>query len=418
MEALWILIGVAVGFTAGWLIAVRIATTRAVAEKEAAQNLMAVKESFFAQQIADLKSQHAAALAEMRDAFKALSVDALKEQAPEFLRLAGENFGKLQATAQGDLAKRQEAIAGMLRPLEEQLKIYQQRLQQSEKDQATMLGEVKKQLETIGRQSETLTEVTQKFRMVLSSSQARGKWGEETLRRVVEAAGMSAHCDFVEQASGDEGRPDLIIRLPGERVIIVDAKVPDLDFLAAQEAADEAQRRDAFARHAKKLRDTVKGLADRGYPAKFANALDHVVLFMPAESLFSAALEADRDLIVWAAERKILLATPASLIALLRSVSISWQQAQQAENAQLISRTAQDLYERITVFTEHFDRIGKALAAASDAFGKAAGSYEKRVRPQGERLIELGVAPRGDKRMADLSAAASPAGLPDGTRDD
>ncbi|HSA33449.1 MAG TPA: DNA recombination protein RmuC [bacterium] len=417
MEALWILVGVAVGFAAGWFIAVRVATARATAEKEAAQNLMAVKESFFTQQIADLKAQHAAALAEMRDAFKALSVDALKEQAPEFLRLAGENFGKLQATAQGDLAKRQEAIAGMLKPLEEQLKIYQQRLQQSEKDQATTLGEVKKQLETIGRQSETLTEVTQKFRMVLSSSQARGKWGEETLRRVVEAAGMSAHCDFVEQMSGDEARPDLIIRLPGERVIIVDAKVPDLDFLSALDVADAAQRNEALIRHAKKLRDTVKGLADRGYPAKFANSLDHVVLFMPAESLFSAALEADRDLIVWAAERKILLATPASLIALLRSVSISWQQAQQAENAQLISRTAQELYERITVFTEHFDKIGKALAAANDAFGKAAGSYEKRVRPQGERLLELGVAPRGDKRLADLSAAVSPDGTRDGTRD-
>ena len=157
--------------------------------------------------------------------------------------------------------------------------------------------------------------------MVLKSNQARGRWGEETLRRVVEAAGMSAHCDFSEQTQEGEAKPDLIVRLPGDRVIIVDAKVPDLDFLNALEAADPMKRAESLAAHAAKLKATIKALADRDYPRQFPNALDYVVLFVPAESLFSAALEGDHDLIVWAAEKRILLATPASLIALLRSVA-------------------------------------------------------------------------------------------------
>ncbi|HOW50414.1 MAG TPA: DNA recombination protein RmuC [bacterium] len=414
MEALYMLIGVAAGFAAGWFIALRIGRERAAAETAALKAVADAKDSFFAQQLADLKNQHAAALTDLRDAFKALSADALKESGPEFVKLAKETLEKSQIAAQGDLAKRQEAITGLLKPLEEQLKTYQERLQQSEKEQNTALGEVKKQLETLGHQSETLADVTQKFRMVLSSSQARGKWGEETLRRVVEAAGMSAHCDFTEQTTGDESRPDMIIRLPGERLIIVDAKVPDLDFLAALDTADAAARRIALTAHAAKLKGTIKALGDRNYPAQFPNALDHVVLFLPAESLFSAALEADHDLIVWAASKKILLATPASLIALLRSVSVSWQQSEQTDNARAISAAAQELYKRVAVFTEHLERIGKGLGTMNDAYNKAVGSYERMVRPQGEKLLKLGM-PDGGKTMIELDETQEPLRLPANT---
>ena len=171
---------------------------------------------------------------------------------------------------------------------------------------------MKKQLELLSQQSASLASETMQFRMVLKSNQARGRWGEETLRRVVEAAGMSAHCDFTEQATAGDNRPDLVVRLPGERIIIVDAKVPDFDFINALESADSVKRAESLAAHAAKLRGTIKALADRDYPREFANALDYVVLFLPAESLFSAALEGDHDLIVWAAEKRILLATPAS----------------------------------------------------------------------------------------------------------
>ena len=286
-----------------------------------------------------------------------------------------------------------------MKPLEEQLKIYQQRLQQSESTQSSTLGEVKKHLETLAQQSQSLSNETLQLRRVLSSNQARGRWGEETLRRVVEAAGMSAHCDFSEQTQAGDGKPDLTVKLPGDRVIIVDAKVPDLDFLDAMDAADPIKRGDALAAHAAKLKATIKALADRDYPGQFQNALDYVVMFLPAESLFSAALEGDPELIVWAASKRILLATPASLIALLRSVSVSWQHHAQTENARAISDAAQELYARITKFTEHFERIRNGLEKANLAFNDAVGSYERMVRPSGERLQKL----RGDATAPGLA---------------
>lgn len=383
----------------------------AEASKAAAEMLVAEQRALHERAMAEAKAAQEKALADLREAFRALSAEALKQSAPEFLRLAEQTFGKLQETAKGDLAQRQEAIKGLVEPLKQQLETYQQRLQQSESTQSGALGEVKKQLETLAQHSQSLAAETQQFRMVLKSNQARGRWGEETLRRVVEAAGMSAHCDFTEQSKGDEGKPDLIVRLPGERVIIVDAKVPDLDFLSATESAEPAKRAEALAAHAAKLKATIKALADRDYPSQFPNALDYVVLFLPAESLFSAALEGDQELIVWAAGKRILLATPASLIALLRSVSVSWQQHAQTENAREIATAAQELYARVVTFTEHLDKIRGGLETANKAFNQAVGSYESRIRPSGEKLQKLGGGTAG-KELADVQPLDATLRLP------
>jgi DNA recombination protein RmuC len=373
----------------------------AQANQAAAEKILAEQKQLHEQTLREARAAQEKALADLRDTFKALSADALKQSAPEFLRLAEQSFGKFQETAKGDLAQRQEAIKGLVEPLKQQLETYQKNLQSNSAAQSSTLGEVKKQLELLSQQSTTLAQETQQFRLVLHSNQARGKWGEETLRRVVEAAGMSAHCDFTEQTTSGENRPDLIVRLPGDRFIIVDAKVPDFDFLNALESAEPVKRAEALAAHAAKLKGTIKALADRDYPHQFPNALDYVVLFVPAESLFSAALEGDHDLIIWAAEKRILLATPASLIALLRSVSVSWQQHRQTENAQKIAEAARVLFERVCVFTEHFEKIGEGLAKANEAFNKAANSYQSRVRPAGEKLKELGgTAP--EKELAEL----------------
>lgn len=353
------------------------------------------------------------ALVDLREAFRALSADALKQTAPEFLRLAEQSFGKFQETAKGDLAQRHEAIKGLVEPLKQQLETYQKRLQQSESAQSSAFGEVKKHLETLAQSNLSLAAETQQFRMVLKSNQARGRWGEETLRRVVEAAGMSAHCDFDVQVKEGDSKPDLIVRLPGERFIIVDAKVPDFDFLNALESADDAKRAEALAIHAAKLKATIKALADRDYPSQFPNSLDYVVLFVPAESLFSAALEGDHDLIVWAAGKRILLATPASLIALLRSVSVSWQQHAQTENAQKIAETAQEFFARVVKFTEHFEKIRSGLERANAAFNDAAASFQTRIRPAGERLAELGGTTAG-KELADIQPLDSTLRLPPG----
>jgi len=352
------------------------------------------------------------ALVDLREAFRALSAEALKQSAPEFLRLAEQTFGKFQETAKGDLTQRQESIKTLVEPLKQQLENYQQRLQQGESAQSTALGEVRKQLEMLAQSNKSLASETQQFRLVLSSNQARGRWGEETLRRVVEAAGMSAHCDFNEQAKAGDAKPDLVVRLPGNRMIIVDAKVPDLDFLDAIETADLTKRTEALAAHANKLKATIKALADRDYPRQFPDALDYVVLFLPAESLFSAALEGDRDLIVWAANRHILLATPASLIALLRSVSVSWQQHRQTEDARAIAAAAQELYNRVSKFTEHFERIREGLQKAGGAFNDAVGSYERSVRPSGERLLKLGAIPASNE-LVDVRPVDTTLRLPD-----
>jgi len=378
-------------------------TARATAEagQSAAEKLLAAQRQLHERQLFDAKQTQEKALLDLREAFKALSADALKQTHPEFLRLANETLAKFQESAKGDLAQRQQAVVTVVKPLEEQLKIYQQRLAQSETTQSLALGEVKKHLETLAQQSHSLEQETLQLRRVLSSNQARGRWGEETLRRVIEAAGMSAHCDFSEQMQEGDGKPDLVVHLPGERVIIVDAKVPDLDFLNALDAADSGKRSEALAAHATKLKATIKALAERDYPRQFPNALDYVVLFLPAESLFSAALEGDHELIVWAASKQIMLATPASLIALLRAVCISWQQHDQTENARAIAEAAQELFIRVCKFTEHFERIRGGLDRANTAFNDALGSHDRSVRPSGERLARLGGAAPG-KALAEV----------------
>jgi DNA recombination protein RmuC len=444
---LYALIGAALGFVIGWLIGSRRSATpadsrlenelrqqltqretelnqtreqitqtktalaTAQANQAGAEKLLVEQRALHERAVTDAKAAQEKALADLRDAFKALSADALKQTAPEFLRLAEQSFGKFQETAKGDLAQRQEAIKGLVEPLKQQLESYQKRLQQSESAQSSTLGEVKKQLDLLSQQSLSLANETQQFRMVLKSNQARGRWGEETLRRVIEAAGMSNHCDFDMQVKEGDSKPDLVVKLPGDRFIIVDAKVPDLDFLNALESADPATRAESLAAHAGKLKATIKALADRDYPRQFPNALDYVVLFVPAESLFSAALEGDHDLIIWAAEKRILLATPASLIALLRSVSVSWQQHAQTENAQKIAEAAQEFYARVLKFTEHFEKIRAGLDRANSAFNDATASFQTRVRPAGERLAELGGA-NSAKELADVQPLDSSLRLP------
>ncbi len=383
----------------------------AEANRDATVRMLAETRSLHADNIRAAKEAQEKALADLREAFKALSADALKQTQPEFLRLANETLAKFQETAKGDLAQRQASIATLVQPLKEQLEVYQKRLQQSETYQAGALGEVKKQLESLALNSQALSSETLQLRRVLSSNQARGRWGEETLRRVVEAAGMSVHCDFSEQLQSDDKKPDLTVHLPGNRLIIVDAKVPDLDFLNALDLSDTVKRSEALALHAAKLKGTIKALADRDYPKQFPNALDYVVLFLPAESLFSAALEADHDLIVWAAQKQILLATPASLIALLRAVSVSWQQHAQTENAHEIALAAQELFSRVAKFTEHFEKIRAGLTKANDAYNDAVGSYERMVRPAGDRLQKLGAGSMS-KEIADIAPVEAALRLP------
>ena len=391
------------------------ATTTALAISEtnysAADKLLGEQRQLHERSSTEARLAQDKAIADLREAFKALSADALVQTQRSFLSHANETLGKFQETAKGDLEKRQESIKTLVEPLKQQLETYQKSLQQSETAQAATLGEVKKQLETLSQSSQSLAQETQQFRMVLKSNQARGRWGEETLRRVVEVSGMSKHCDFSEQTQAGDSKPDLVVRLPGDRIIIVDAKVPDLDFLNAVDTAEPTKRAEALASHAVKLKATIKALADRDYPAQFPKALDYVVLFLPAESLFSAALEGDRDLMMWAQDKRIILATPSSLIAILRSVSVSWQQHAQTENAQAIADAAQELFTRVVTFTTHLGKVRAGLDVANKAFNEAVGSYESRVRPSGEKLLKLGGTASG-KELADVQPLDTTLRLP------
>tara|TARA_B100000446_G_scaffold96368_1_gene90425 strand:- start:2414 stop:3670 length:1257 start_codon:yes stop_codon:yes gene_type:complete len=391
---IYLLVGVALGAVIGWLVGTRKGA-KAEAESRAAE-----------QRLEDQREKSAEQLVALKESFKALSADALKEAQPELVRLAGETLGKLHESAKGDLNTSKEAVAKLVAPLTQHLETYQQRLSESEKNRNTQLGALREQLTTLSQNSKSLSSETEQLRMILNSSQARGKWGEETLRRVVEAAGLSSHCDFSEQPQAAEGRPDMIVHLPEGRHIVVDAKSPDLSFLTELESGNAAQRKTAIEQHGKKMRETIKALADRNYPQHIDGALDCVVMFVPAESLFSAALEGDPDLIVWAAGRRITLATPASLIALLRSVSVSWQYHSQSENARAIAGAAQELYNRLGTFLGHFDKIRAGLDRANKAYNNAVGSYERSIKPSGERVNKLQVGETEGKELPAVEPVA------------
>jgi DNA recombination protein RmuC len=390
----FLLIGVALGGVIGWLVGSRKGV-RAQAESRAAE-----------QRLEEQREQSAEQLAALRESFKALSADALKEAQPELVRLAGETLSRLHESAKGELNTSKEAVAKLVAPLKQHLDTYQQRLSESEKNRNTQLGALREQLDALSENSRSLSSETEQLRMILNSSQARGRWGEETLRRVVEAAGLSSHCDFSEQTGSSEGRPDMIVHLPGGRHIVVDAKAPELSFLDELESGDAAQRRTAIEQHGKKMRETIKALADRNYPHHIDGALDCVVMFVPAESLFSAALEGDPDLIVWAAERRITLATPTSLIALLSSVRVSWQYHSQSENARAIAEAAQQLYKRLGTFLGHFDKIRTGLERANKAYNDAVGSYERSIKPSGERVNKLQVGETEGKELPAVEPVA------------
>jgi len=358
----------------------------AEAAKEAAQRQLAQEQEAHRLEMSRQREESQAALqaatarytqdlAELKTAFAKMSTDVLRGMAPDVTKEVATN------------------VAPLIEKISTALESYRNTMQQSLKGQDAALTQVRDQMEKISETTSILASSTNDFTAVLKSSQHRGKWGEQTLRRVVEAAGLSPHCDFNEQVSQDESRPDLIVKLPGNRGIIIDAKVPEFDVAIAEQNAPN--RRELVNAHAAKLLKTIRELAAKNYPQAIEKLglkpFDRVVLFLPAESLLSTALEGNNDLILEAGKMGILLATPATLIGFLSAINLSWQQHQQAENAAQIAREATELYIRVTKFVEHFGKVRKGLNSAVESFNQALGSYEGRIRPQGERLRELGV---------------------------
>lgn len=320
----------------------------------------------------------------LQDSFKALSSEALSKNNESFLKLAQENLEKYQQSAQGDLEKRQQAINKTVEPVGEALKLFNERVTKIEESRAAVNASLKQQLQQLAESQLQLSRTTGSLVQALRAPQVRGQWGEMQLRRTVEMAGMINYCDFEEQASvetaeGQRQRPDMLIRLPNERQVVVDSKVPLAAYLDALESDDPDVQTKRMQAHARHIRDHIKGLSTKAYWTQFDNAPEFVVLFIPNEAIFSAALEQDPSLIELGVDNKVILATPTTLIALLKAIAYGWQQEAIAREAKQISALGKELYDRVGVVVGHFAKLGKSLDQSVGHYNKAMSSVESRL---------------------------------------
>jgi DNA recombination protein RmuC len=329
----------------------------------------------------------------LTEAFRALAADALKSSNEDFLRLAEERFKALTQAATGELEARKTAVETLVQPLQQALEAYQKEARELEEKRLREISGVSRQLGDVALAQTALQRETANLVNALRAPQVRGRWGEIALRKTAELAGMTKYCDFDEQASvqteGGRLRPDMIVHLPAQRDIVVDAKVALNAYLESLEASTPELREAALARHAQQVRMHVKRLASKEYWNQFPQAPDFVVLFIPGEVFFAAAAERDPDLLQDALSNQVLIATPTTFIGLLLTAAYGWRQEQIAENAQRISELGRQVHERLSVLVEHFAGVGRALEKSVEAYNKAVGSLETRVLPSARRFAEL-----------------------------
>jgi len=336
-----------------------------------------------------------AARSQLTSAFSDLANQSLRSNSESFLRLAEQNLGRQQDHAKRELTDREKAIEDLVKPIRDALQASQKQISELEKARSEAYGGIKSQLEAMQLSQQSLTQETHNLVKALRRPEVRGRWGEITLRRLVELAGMVEHCDFQEQVHsvGEEQviRPDMIVRMPDQRELVVDVKTPLDAYLEAVEASNDAQRKLGLQRHTRNLREHIRTLASKAYWAQFTASPEFVILFIPGDQFLSAALNEDPDLIEYALSHQIILATPTSFVALLKAVAYGWRQLALADNAQEIRQLAEDLYGRLATFVTHMNRVGRQLASSVENYNRAVGSLERKVLPGARKFVELGI---------------------------
>ena len=336
-----------------------------------------------------------AANAQLTRAFSELANQSLKSNSETFLQLAEQNLGTQQEKAKRELSEREKAVEALVKPIRDALDASQKQISELEKSRSEAYGSIKSQLEEMHSSQKSLKQETQNLVNALRRPEVRGRWGEITLRRLVELAGMVEHCDFQEQVhtvgEGQIIRPDMVVRMPDRRELVVDVKTPLDAYLEAVEAKDDAQRKLGLKRHAKNVHAHIRMLASKAYWDQFEESPEFVILFIPGDQFLSAALNEKPDLIEYALSKQIILATPTSFVALLKAVAYGWRQLSLAENAREIRTLAEDLYGRLASFVGHMNTMGRQLARSVEHYNKAVGSLERNVLPGARKFVELGV---------------------------
>ncbi len=342
-------------------------------------------EQLSAQQQTDILTQ---TRAQFGAAFSELSGQALKQNNDQFLRLAQENFKRHEQTARSDMDKNEQAVEQLIKPIKLALEKTEQQIQTIEKERREAYGSLSQQLQGMAESTRNLVKA-------LRRPEVRGQWGELTLRRLAELAGMVDRCDFFEQetTNSENGRlrPDMVVRMPENREIVVDVKTPLDAYLSAMEAETDADKQLHLERHARNVRERVRELASKNYWAQFKNSPEFVVLFIPGDQFVSAAFDVDDRLLEEALQQKVIIATPTSFIALLRAVAFGWRQLSVAENAEQIRSLGEDMYGRLCSFGEHLAKMGRSLGSSVDHYNKAVGSLERKVLPGARKFTELGI---------------------------